>query len=256
MAKWDPSKWEIHQLYAAHDLGKLFPPTAILSLDSLSEYLNRYDSVYVKGRNEHTGFGIIKAWKTSNGYRYVKVRGNPGETDSIEQLFEKVKDGRRPSSVLVQRTIDLAEIEGRPYSVRLMLMRDGEGDWQYAGMLAKVAGEDSVVTNVRRGGGYATTIERALSKSLGFTRRKIEDMKEKLIDTSYRLVRYATRRGYRTYETGFDFGIDKQGRIWVIEVNLAYPSYGLFNRLEDKTYYRRIKKLAEAYKGRRTERKS
>lgn len=254
-SKWDPSKWELHKLYSGHsDLGRLMPPTDVLSRDSLSKFLNRYPSVYIKGRNEHTGLGIIKAWKTEEGYEFVKVKGKPGYARSIEDLYDRVKDGRRASSVLVQKAIDLAEVEGRPFSIRLMLMRDGKERWRYAGMLAKVAGEDSVVTNVRRGGGYAAPIEHALSRSLGYSREQIESVKEKLIDTSYRLIRCATRKGYITYESGIDLGIDKKGRIWIIEVNLAYPSYGLFNRLEDKTYYRKIKRLAAEYKNRRSER--
>ncbi|TVX97936.1 YheC/YheD family protein [Cohnella terricola] len=249
VTKWDPSKWEIHKLYSGHpDLKKLLPHTEILSRGTLSEFLNRYSYVYIKGKNEHTGLRMIKARKIRHGYEFVNVKGDPIYTESFEDFYEQVTEGRRSSSILVQRAIDLAKIEGRPFSTRLMLMRDRREKWQYAGMLAKVAGEHSVVTNIRRGGGYAATIEHALSKSLGYSREQIERMKEKIIDTGYRLIRYAAKRGYKTYETGIDIGIDKKGQIWIIEVNLAYPSYGLFNRLEDKTYYRRIKELAAEYK--------
>ena len=73
-------------------------------------------------------------------------------------------------------------------------------------------------------------------------------MKRELIDTGFAIVRHATENGYRTHEVGLDLGVDKKGNLWIIEVNLAYPSYGLFNRLEDKTFYRKIKSLAEEYR--------
>jgi hypothetical protein len=248
-SKWDPSKWEIHRLYSKNtDLRKLLPPTSLLSINSLSKYLDKYNSVYIKGKSEHTGSGIIKAWKTENGYRFVKVKGEPVDVKSIDDLYDKLKDGRPGKSVLVQRTIDLAMIEGRPFSIRVMLMRDGKEKWHYAGMLAKVAGEDSVVTNVRRGGGYATTIDNALAKSLGYGRKRIESVKRELIDHGFKLIRYATKSRYRSHETGIDFGIDNKGKIWIIEVNLAYPSYKLYDRLEDKKFYRKIKRLASDYK--------
>lgn len=254
-SKWDPSKWEIHQLYSnSTGLRRLLPQTSLLSLHSLSKYLDKYDSVYIKGKNEHTGLGIIKAWKTDHGYRYVKVKGQSVYVDSIEDLYTKLKDGRDSNSVLVQRTIKLATVKGRPFSVRLMLMRDGKERWQYAGMLAKVAGDDSIVTNIRRGGGYALPIEEALAHSLGYDNERIESVKHKLIDYAYRLIRYATRNGYRSYETGIDFGIDSKGRIWIIEVNLAYPSYKLYDRLVNKRFYRRIEALAADYKYRRSKR--
>jgi hypothetical protein len=60
----------------------------------------------------------------------------------------------------------------------------------------KVSGEGSVISNVRRGG-------------------------------------YATNSGYQSYETGIVLGMDQTGKLWIIEVNLAYPSFELFKRLPD-----------------------
>jgi hypothetical protein len=251
-SQWDPSKWELHRLYSKHpSLRKLLPPTSILTPDSLSKYIQTYDAVYVKGNTSHTGSNIIKAWKTDQGYRFVKERGNPVDVESISDLYKKVRKGRTGKSVLVQKAIDLASINGRPFSIRLMLMRDGERKWQYAGMMAKVSGEGSVISNGRRGGGYAMTVDKALAQSLGYDRERIEKVKRKLVHTGFGIIRHATKNGYRSYETGIDLGMDRRGRLWIIEVNLAYPSYGTFNRLQDKTFYRKIKGLAEDYKKQR-----
>jgi uncharacterized circularly permuted ATP-grasp superfamily protein len=251
-SKWDPSKWELHRLYAKHpDLRKLLPPTSILTLDSLSHYLDQYDAVYIKGKNEHTGLGIIKAWKNRSSYRYVKIKGEASKEKYVNDLYQKVKSGRRHRSVLVQKAIDLARIDDRPFTIRLMLMRDGKRKWQYAGMLAKVSGKDSIVSNIRRGGGYAATVDEAMAKSLGYGPERIERFKKKLIRTGFDIVDYAVAKGYRTHEVALDLGVDKKGKIWIVEVNLCYPSYKVFDRLEDKTYYNRVKELAAAYKERR-----
>lgn len=248
---WDPSKWELHRLYSKHPrLYKLLPPTSILTRRSLSRFIKDYDAVYIKGNTSHTGSNIIKAWKTKQGYRFVKERGKPVDADSIRDLYEKVKDGRAGRSILVQKAIDLARIDGRPFSIRLMLMRDGKRRWTYAGMIAKVSGEGSVISNVRRGGGYATTVDEALVKSFGYGRERIERKKRKIIRSGFKIIRHATNSGYRSYETGIDLGMDQRGKLWIIEVNLAYPSYGLFNRLPDKTYYNKIKELAKNYRKR------
>jgi uncharacterized circularly permuted ATP-grasp superfamily protein len=242
-------------LYAEHpDLHKLLPPTSILTLESLSHYLDQYDAVYIKGKNEHTGSGIIKAWKSSSSYRYVKVKGEPIKEKSINDLYQAVKTGRPSRSVLVQKAIDLACINDRPFTIRLMLMRDGERKWQYAGMLAKVSGKESIISNIRRGGGYAATVDEAMAKSLGYGPERIERFKKKLIRTGFDIVDYAVAKGYRTHEVALDLGVDKKGKIWIVEVNLCYPSYEVFNRLMDKTYYNRVKQLATAYKEKRDER--
>ncbi|KEQ22696.1 YheC/YheD family protein [Paenibacillus tyrfis] len=251
-SKWDPSKWVLHRLYSKHaGLRKRLPPTSILTPASLSRSLKSYGAVYIKGKNQHTGSGIIKAWKTANGYRFVKERGKRVNTKSIHDLYYMVRDGRPSRSVLVQKAIDLASIKGRPFSIRLMLMRDRERKWKYAGMLAKVSGKGSIISNVRRGGGYATTIDKALAQSLNYGRKQIKGTKRRLIRIGFETIRHATKSGYLSHETGLDLGIDKKGKIWIIEVNLVYPSYGLFNKIKDKTFYRKIKRLAAAYRKRR-----
>ncbi|TXK68122.1 hypothetical protein FU659_34465 [Paenibacillus sp. N3.4] len=109
------------------------------------------------------------------------------DADSIRDLYDKVKGGRVGRSILVQKAIDLASINGRPFSIRLMLMRDGQRRWKYAGMIAKVSGEGSVISNVRRGGGYATTVDEALVKSFGYGRERIKRKKRKKSAQALRL---------------------------------------------------------------------
>ncbi|WP_165842372.1 YheC/YheD family protein [Paenibacillus xerothermodurans] len=252
MSRWDPSKWELHQLYLKHPrLRKLLPPTSLLTRRSLAGYIKDYGTVYIKGNTSHTGSNIIKAWKTEKGYRFVKERGKPVDVYSINDLYDKVKDGRAASSVLVQKAIELGEIDGRPFTIRLMLMRDGSQRWRYAGMIAKVSGKGSVISNVRRGGGYATTVDDALAKSYGYARAQIWSVRRELIRSGFQIISHATRSGYPSYETGIDLGMDRTGKLWIIEVNLDDPSYKLFDRLSDKKYYHRINALAKAYKERR-----
>jgi hypothetical protein len=131
-------------------------------------------------------------------------------------------------------------------------MRNGSGRWEYAGMLAKVAGKGSIITNVRRGGGYAVKVGTALKQFLSKKRRK--EVKKKLKRLSYRIVRRFDRYK-RSWQIGLDFGVDRSGQIYLIEVNYDYPSHALFLRLKDKKYFRKIKRLAREYKARRKKRK-
>ncbi|KQX68230.1 hypothetical protein ASD40_25500 [Paenibacillus sp. Root444D2] len=39
------------------------------------------------------------------------------------------------------------------------------------------------------------------------------------------------------FQSGIDLAVDKEGRIWIIEVNVHNPSHGLFNKLKNKQYY-------------------
>lgn len=238
-------KWQLHRFYAKDRIVlRHLPPTSVYTRQTLRRFLNRYGSVYIKPNYEHQGSGIIKAWKTPSGkFTYIKVRGRAvSPLSSADDLYRKLRLRGRPIHV-VQKAIPLARAGRRPFDIRVMMMRH-RGRWTYAGMLAKVAGAGSVITNVRRGGGYVLEVPAALRQA------GLKGVKEKtaaLKSLSYRISRRFDRYK-RTRQIGIDYGIDRSGRIWVIEVNFDFPSHALFAKLKDRTMYRRIKAIAGAWK--------
>ncbi|MCC2685584.1 MAG: YheC/YheD family protein [Paenibacillaceae bacterium] len=241
-------KGMLHRFYSKDaEIRPFLPPTASFTRESAKHFLRNYGVVYIKSTAVHTGKGVIKAWKAGGGYRFVKVKGKVHSASSTADLHRKIKPNPK-ASFIIQKAIDLARIGGRPYDIRVMMMRDGERRWHYAGMLAKVAGKGSIVSNVNRGGGYATTIENALAKSLGYGPKRIRDTMRRLLALSSRIVAYSERYPFYSFQCGIDLAVDKQGRIWIIEVNLHNPSHGLFNRLSDKTFYRKIGRLYASYR--------
>ncbi|WP_428993703.1 YheC/YheD family protein [Brevibacillus choshinensis] len=66
---------------------RCLPPTAILSRKTLSAFLQRYSSVYIKPDREHTGTGIIRVWKKSGRYSFVRVKGkNWSRSGSVQRI--------------------------------------------------------------------------------------------------------------------------------------------------------------------------
>jgi hypothetical protein len=238
-------KWELHRFYSGDTIVRRhLPSTAVYGRASLRRFLGRYGSVYIKPNYEHQGVGIIKAWKTkSGGYTYVKVRGSAAAAlPSTDALHRKLRVRSKPISV-VQEAIPLARAGGRPFDIRVMMMRL-RGRWTYAGMLAKVAGAGSVITNVRRGGGYVLTVPDALNKAgQGGSSGKMANLRT----LSYRICRRFNRYKY-TRQIGIDYGIDRSGKIWVIEVNFDFPSQELFAKLKDRSAYRKIKSIAKTWR--------
>lgn len=241
-----PGKWGLHTFYSrdAH-LAKLLPNTKILTRASLRELLNRFGSVYVKPNMEHMGKGIIKVWKTAGAFRIVKVKGRQQPLKTEQELVNRVMTMAQGKPHIVQQAIPLAQIKGRNYDIRVMMMRDGNDRWQYSGMLAKVAGPTSVITNVLRGGGYAVSVREALRSSLPAKINKAQ-LERDLIARSHAICRRFNRYKYSS-QIGIDFGVDRNGKLWLIEVNFDFPSHELFNRLPDKTWYRLIKRRHAEY---------
>lgn len=242
------AKWKMHRFYSRHpEISRYLPPTSKLTKESLENYIRLYGTVYVKANTIHTGRGIVKVWPARNGYDFVRVRGKFRHVDSAPQLINKVKEIDAKELFLVQQAVDVAEINGHPYDIRVMMMRDGMRRWQFAGMVAKVNGSGSVVSNVRRGGGYVLPVATALAKS-GFAPAQVRSIRNELITLSKKIMRYSEKYPFFSYQCGIDLAVDKAGRPWIIEVNLHNPSHGLFKQLKDQTSYKRVRKLYRDYR--------
>ncbi|NOU85457.1 YheC/YheD family protein [Paenibacillus sp. LMG 31460] len=243
------AKWNLHRFYSKHSwIAKHLPPTTFYTRETLSSFLQKYKTIYIKANTQHTGKGIIKAWKTTKGYQFVKVRGKTTFASSIEDIHQHIKNTSPQTTFIVQKAIDLAEINSRPFDIRVMMMRDGQCKWNYAGMVVKVAGQGSVVSNVQRGGGYVISIEEALKQSLLFNKERIESIKKQLISLSYKIMHYSQKFPFYSFQCGIDLAVDKKGRIWIIEVNLHNPSHGLFNKQKNKSSFKRIGHLYTDYR--------
>lgn len=240
-------KWGLWKFFSQNDFIRSYlPPTTLLSKQSLHSYLERYKSVYIKPCGGWQGKGVIKAWKDVDRYIYTKESDNQISCASVKEMYRKIMQQSSNRKHIVQMAIDLAEISRRPFDIRLMMMRNANGKWKYMGIMAKVAGHGSVITNLARGRGYALEVETAIQRSLGFSSRKIEQLKKEMIRLGYKSCqRFDDYNRY--WQIGFDMAIDKKGRIWMIEENTG-PAHSLFAKLRDKSTYRKIKRMERAYR--------
>ncbi|TVY07040.1 YheC/YheD family protein [Paenibacillus cremeus] len=243
------AKWKLHRFYLKYPrIARYLPPTALLTPETLDRFLRLYKVVYIKASTVHTGKGIIKAWKADNGYKFVIVRGEIRHATSAHDLYRRIHNMYPQRSFIVQKAIDLSKLNGRDFDIRVMMMRDGERKWNYAGMVVKVTGPGSVVSNVRRGGGYVTTVEHAIRRSLHCSTQQVRNIKKELIQLSRNIMQASEQYPFFSFQCGLDLAVDRKGRVWVIEVNLHNPSHGLFNKLNDKTFFRRIGRLYSSYR--------
>lgn len=237
-------KIDFHRMFhKVPQLRAYLPETVMCNETRLAVYLDRYPAIFIKPDEGGGGAGVIKAWKRRGLIYYVKEKGKQQSVNSVQALYQKLELKNRPH--ILQKGIDLARINGRPYDIRLMMMRDRLKRWTYVGMVAKVAGARSIITNVAMGKGYVMPIDKALRKSLGLSRATATEKKNELI----RLARICTRvysKSRYDWQIGYDLAIDRKGKVWFIESNPTVPAHGLF--LKEPSIYRTIKQLAAFHK--------
>lgn len=219
------------------------PRTAYCTEKSVAQYLNRYSAVYIKPDGGGRGEGVIKAWKANSTYYYVKEKGHQQKARSVKELYAKLGLKRRPH--VVQQAIDLARINGRPYDIRLMMMRDASKQWKVIGTVAKVAGPGSVISNIARGKGYTLPLDTALRESLGLSAAQMRQKKREMNHLASMCTRVYSKRRY-DWQIGYDLAIDRKAKVWFIEMNPTVPAHRLFKK--QPSIYREIKKLASFHK--------
>lgn len=238
------AKYHYYRYFARNRaIRKHLPATAICTLGQLTSYLSKYKTVYVKPDVGGRGEGVIKVWNEGEKYGYIVEKGEPVYCSSVPELYDRIGLARKKRHV-VQQAIQFAKYRNRPFDVRIMMIRNPQREWKYTGMLAKVAGTRSIITNVNRGGGYAVEIDSAL-RSFPVVRRS--SIRRSMIRLAYRCNWIFDRIRYE-WQMGYDMGVDRNGKVWLIEANPGNPSHALFAKLNNKSMYRAIKRAVRAYR--------
>ncbi|WP_028560858.1 YheC/YheD family protein [Paenibacillus pinihumi] len=209
------SKWAKTSALLSHPrIAPHIPPTRIYTKENLRSMLSAYGMVVIKPVRGAGGHGVIKVNRTNGGYSYTYYsdRRSFSSFESLTASLARVKKNRR---YLIQRGIHLATISGRPIDYRVKHVKAGEG-WVIRSMVGRLARQGLFVTNLCRGGTQMTAaqgIRRSLSS--GLVKRKKYEMRE--------LTRISTRvlesRFPGVGQLGFDYGLDRNGKIWIFEVN-------------------------------------
>lgn len=223
------------------DLASVLPPTHKLTKQSFILFLKRYRDIIVKPSVGSGGVGVIQI-KTKDRHLYTIHIGKYkkqvyGATAAYAFIRSKIK-----RIYVVQPTIKLATIAGRPFDVRVMVQRKrGSQRWVITGILAKVAGSGYFITNLVRSKGAAYPLTAALNRS-NIRNLSAQRIQQKIEHTA-RKATLCLQRQYRLRNIGLDLGIDHNGNVWIIEANFS-PDLTYFLRLKNKAMYKRMLRYA------------
>lgn len=190
------------------------PQTRLYSVDSLRSMLHQFGMVVIKPLRGGGGYGVIKVTYAGGVYAYTYM-SRTRTFSSFEAMFRslnRVKVGRK---YMIQQGIHLARIAGRPIDYRVKVVKEN-GVWVYRSMVGRLARPGLFVTNLCKGG-MMLSARAGLSRSLG---RKIAASKKREMRTLTNLsIQILEARFPGIGQLGFDYGVDRNGKIWIFEVN-------------------------------------
>ncbi|CAG7652508.1 Endospore coat-associated protein YheD [Paenibacillus solanacearum] len=208
------SKWKKTKvLLESNRIAKVIPETRKFSPEALQEMLAQYGSVIAKPCSSAGGHGIVKISRKNYGYK-IRYKGMKKKTGKFSKLVRALRRLQRRRKYILQRTIDLAQIDGRPVDYRVKLVRKGD-KWKVTALVAKVARKGYFITNICRGGDLMRSSE-AIRRSLNTNPRR---KKRKMVKLSRKSAKILAKKFPGITQLGFDYGLDKDGKIWMFEVN-------------------------------------
>lgn len=239
------NKWTIHQTFSQKSRFRQHMPETLLYQSSadLRRMLKTNSVVYIKPSNGTGGRGILRIERMKNGRGVYDIQGRrqdrriiPTRKVSSTRLDSIVRQWFIGGRFLIQQGIPLRLPGGRFHDYRMLVQKNGQGVWELTGMAARVGAARSVTSNLH-GGGHAVRAETLLKEWLGS-----QDKTDKVMKTAERLGLDAAAFLEESYgalcELALDLAIDREGKIYVLEVN-PKPAREVFARSGDGTTYRK-----------------
>ncbi|MFO7262763.1 MAG: YheC/YheD family protein [Bacillota bacterium] len=219
------NKWQVHQILSRSEaMRHVLPETRLYeTLADLKDMVQKYRILYLKPANGSLGRGIIRLVRQSDAihcqYATVSAIVHKKITSSRQLLqFFQPRLSRQP--YLIQEGLKLASFQGRPVDFRILTQKDGNNQWRVTSMVARAAQNNTVVTNVARGG----DIYNVKTVLPYMTHHSVQYAQQRLRQLAIAVARELEAQLDGTYaEFGIDVAMDIYDNLWLLEVN-AKPS--------------------------------
>ncbi|WP_410511999.1 YheC/YheD family protein [Paenibacillus sp. BR2-3] len=239
------NKWTIHQTFSQKSRFRQHMPETLLYQSSadLQRMLKHGSVIYIKPANGTGGRGILRIERLKNPSGMFDIQGRrqdrriiPPRKVSHARLTSIVRQWCIGGRFLVQQGIPLRLPGGRFHDYRMLVQKNGQGSWEMTGMAGRIGAAHSVTSNLH-GGGHAVRAETLLQEWLGSDEKAGKAMKasEKL---GLEAAAFLENRFGALCELALDLAIDREGRIYVLEVN-PKPAREVFARSGDSETYRK-----------------
>lgn len=209
------NKWTKTAALLSHPgIAPHIPQTRVFTPANLQAMLAKYGVVVIKPQRGTGGRGVAKITRSRGRYT-LTVHASGRTFRSFSGLLRAVRRLMRGRRYLIQRGIRLATIGGRPIDYRVKIVKQPHG-WVIRAMVGRLARRGLFVTNLCRGG---TQLTAAAGISRSLSPRLVRVKKQQMRAITRTAVAVLENRFPGIGQLGFDYGLDRSGKIWIFEVN-------------------------------------
>lgn len=189
------------------------------SARQLEHFLSNAETAFIKPRAGSKGNRIVSLKKEGPGLAltwYANGRRKHSTVGTLAAARDFIRDVTRGGrGYLIQEGVSVMRHHGRVFDIRVIMINDGEA-WHWLHE-ARESGRDSEISNVSQGGTSIVT-EDLLFDLLGYEGAR--NMLHELAGESFGLAAFLERlHPGDIMEVAFDFVIDREGRLRLVEIN-------------------------------------
>lgn len=236
------NKWTIYTVLSKDDRFRPYLPKTryINDVQDVREMLRTHSLLYLKPINGTGGRGILRIERDKSGMLHIQGRDQGRRiVQPVTMKPDKLSHylagwNLKTTRYIVQQGIQLKLRNGRVHDYRLLVQKDGSGQWSVTGCAGRVGAPGSITANLH-GGGRAVKMDTLLRSWIGDEGR-IARIKDEVHRFGISIAQYLELCYDALCELAIDIAIDRRGRIWMIEVN-PKPSREVFIRAGEPDVY-------------------
>lgn len=209
-SKWLKTKALLHHPHTA----VYIPETSLYNEEQLRMMLRQYAFVFIKPVKGGGGSGVMRVARGRREYTCTHME-RTYRFSSFQALAVGIGKLRLRRPYLIQQGILLATIQDRPVDYRVKVVKEGQ-KWFFRSVVARHARPGLVITNLCKGGTLIKGMD-ALRKI--YPRRVAIRKRREIVNLTQRCIPVLEKRFPGIGQLGFDYGLDPNGRIWILEVN-------------------------------------
>ncbi|MGO4543283.1 YheC/YheD family protein [Paenibacillus sp. 2TAB23] len=238
------NKWTIHRVLSKDSRFRGYLPATkyIEDINDVSDIVRKYSLVYLKPINGTGGRGILRIERRKDGQLHIQGRDHERRIIKPQQISAAglndylVPWQLRSNRYIAQQGIQIKLANGRVHDYRMLVQKNGEGQWEVTGCAGRIGAAGSITSNLH-GGGHAATMT-ALLKEWLRDETRVSQVKEEAEKFGVAVASYLENNYGRLCELALDLAIDRKGGIWLLEVN-PKPAREVFSQAGEKEVYRK-----------------
>jgi glutathione synthase/RimK-type ligase-like ATP-grasp enzyme len=217
-------KWQVHEWLMNDPKVRPHIPQTVRYTNAqyAVAFLRSHHTTFLKPIHGSLGLGIVKVTRHSDGSITYEIKQQEQrvytKVANPEAALKALRGRLKSRPYLMQEGISLATYQDRPFDLRIVLQRDGSGEWKRTKIFARVAKLGDFTSNISSGGeALPVTKVLELIYQQEAKRRRCRSMIRKVSTMVTSIIESQSNKQFG--ELGIDMGVDDHGNVWIIEVN-------------------------------------